>query len=116
MCSLTAFYQKAHITFTIWSATINHIIRTDHLICYILVHFPLCISRDSFKQIFEHLFIIEIQFKFLPLGLNIIQKAGLFVELYSFPFGRRMTALGKGCLQLPLQKMLLSLKSTLHEF
>lgn len=46
--------------------TINHIIRTDHLICYILVHFPLCISRDSFKQIFAHLFIIEIQFKFLP--------------------------------------------------
>ena len=84
------------ITLTIWSATINHIIRIDHLICYILVHSPLCISRNSFKQIFENLFIIEIQFKFLSLGLNIIQKAGLFVELYSFPFGRRMTALGKG--------------------
>lgn len=73
-----------------------------------------------FKPIFENLFIIEIQVKFLSLGLNTIQKASLFVELlYSFPFGGGMAALGeqeKGCLQLPLQKMLLSLNSSLHEF
>lgn len=83
-------------TSTIWSATINHMIKTvtTWSVCYILVHFPLCMSTNSFKQIFENVFIIEIQLRFLSLGLNSIQKASLFVELlYSFPFGGKVTAL-----------------------
>lgn len=67
--------------------------------------FFLPMNRSLFKQVFENLFIIEIQARCLSLELNatLVKKLRLFVELlYSFPSGTGRGRLYGGGRQLPL--------------